>query len=125
MVYLGQLILVYRKIFMLPRIDHQTHLSPLYHNFVSALKVKNFTGDINASYSARLAVATDNSVYQQLPQLVLHPRTQQDISLLAKTASQEQFSEIKFSARGGGTGTNGQSLTPGIIVDLSKYMNKY
>ena len=124
MVYLGQLILVYRKIFMLPRIDHQTHLSPLYHNFVSALKVKNFTGDINASYSARLAVATDNSVYQQLPQLVLHPRTQQDISLLAKTASQEQFSEIKFSARGGGTGTNGQSLTPGIIVDLSKYMNK-
>ena len=44
--------------------------------------------------------------------------------MLTKTASEDQFSEIKFSARGGGTGTNGQSLTPGIIVDLSKYMNK-
>ncbi len=109
---------------MLPRIDHQTHLSPLYDNFVTSLKAHNFTGDISAKYSTRLAVATDNSVYQQLPQLVINPRTQQDIMLLAKTASEDQYSEIKFSARGGGTGTNGQSLTPGIIVDLSKYMNK-
>ncbi len=109
---------------MLPRIDHQTHLSPLYDNFVSLLKAKKFTGDISAKYSARLAVATDNSVYQQLPQLVINPRTQQDIILLAKTANKDKFSDIKFSARGGGTGTNGQSLTPGIIVDLSKYMNK-
>ncbi len=108
---------------MLPRIDHQTHLPPLYENFVSSLKAKHFTGDINASYSARLAVATDNSIYQQLPQLVIHPRTHKDIVLLAKTACEDKFDEIKFSARGGGTGTNGQSLSPGIIVDLSKYMN--
>ncbi|MBL0710623.1 MAG: FAD-binding oxidoreductase [Colwellia sp.] len=109
---------------MLPRIDHQTHLPPLYHHFKQALTNRNFTGDISAKYSTRLSVATDNSVYQQLPQLVINPRSQQDIVLLAKTASEEQFSNIKFSARGGGTGTNGQSLTPGIIVDLSKYMNK-
>ncbi len=109
---------------MLPRIDHKTHLPSLYENFVVSLKDNNFTGDINASYSARLAVATDNSVYQQLPVLVIHPRTKQDIVVLTKTSNEDQYSEIKFSARGGGTGTNGQSLTPGIIVDLSKYMNK-
>jgi len=109
---------------MLPRIEHQTHLPPLYDNFKKALIRSNFTGDISAKYSARLSVATDNSVYQQLPQLVINPRTQQDIVVLTKTASDELFSNIKFSARGGGTGTNGQSLTPGIIVDLSKYMNK-
>jgi len=109
---------------MLPRIDHQTHLPAIFENFSSALKAKNFTGDISAKYSARLAVATDNSIYQQLPQLVINPRSQQDIILLAQTASEEKYNEIKFSARGGGTGTNGQSLTPGIIVDLSKYMNK-
>ena len=109
---------------MLPRIDHQTHLSPLYERFVASLKTNHFTGDISAKYSARLAVATDNSVYQQLPSLVIHPRTRQDIVILTKTSNEEQYSEIKFSARGGGTGTNGQSLTPGIIVDLSKYMNK-
>ncbi|MDX2367371.1 MAG: FAD-binding and (Fe-S)-binding domain-containing protein [Colwellia sp.] len=109
---------------MLPRIDHQTHLSPLYERFVASLKNNGFTGDINASYSARLSVATDNSVYQQLPKLVIHPRTKQDIVVLTETSNEDQYSEIKFSARGGGTGTNGQSLTPGIIVDLSKYMNK-
>jgi len=109
---------------MLPHISHQNHLPPLYDSFIITLKDNNFTGDINASYSARLAVATDNSVYQQLPQLVIHPRTKQDIILLAKTASNEQYLNIKFSARGGGTGTNGQSLTPGVVIDLSKYMNK-
>ncbi|WP_019027418.1 D-2-hydroxyglutarate dehydrogenase YdiJ [Colwellia piezophila] len=108
---------------MLPHISHQNHLPPLYDDFIFSLKNKNFTGDINASYSARLAVATDNSIYQQLPQLVIHPRTKADIVLLAKTASDEQYQSIKFSARGGGTGTNGQSLTPGVVVDLSKYMN--
>ncbi len=109
---------------MLPHISHQNHLPPLYNDFISSLKDKNFTGDINASYSARLSVATDNSVYQQLPQLVIQPRTKADIVLLARTASNEQYLTIKFSARGGGTGTNGQSLTPGVVIDLSKYMNK-
>ncbi|MBU2870903.1 FAD-binding and (Fe-S)-binding domain-containing protein [Colwellia sp. E2M01] len=109
---------------MLPHISHQSHLPPLYNDFINTLKSHNFTGDINASYSARLAVATDNSIYQQLPQLVIQPRTKADIVLLTKTSSEAQFVSIKFSARGGGTGTNGQSLTPGVIVDLSKYMNK-
>ena len=109
---------------MLPRIEHQSNLPSHYDLFVNSLNQKKFTGDINASYSARLAVATDNSIYQQLPQLVIHPRSKQDIILLAKTASEEMFKDIKFSARGGGTGTNGQSLTPGVVVDLSKYMNQ-
>ncbi|MDP7591985.1 MAG: FAD-binding and (Fe-S)-binding domain-containing protein [Litorilituus sp.] len=109
---------------MLPDINAKNHLPALYDDFVQRLQSLNFTGDISAKYSARLAVATDNSVYQQLPQLVVNPRSQQDIILLTKTASLAKFSQIKFSARGGGTGTNGQSLTPGIVVDLSKYMNR-
>ena len=109
---------------MLPRLEHQSLISELYQEFSTLLKSKNFTGDINCSYGARLAVATDNSVYQQLPELVLHPRSKQDIVLITKLSGEAQFTEIKFSARGGGTGTNGQSLTPGIVVDLSKYMNR-
>lgn len=109
---------------MLPRLAHQAHIPHLYDAFATSLKDNKFTGDISARYSDRLAVATDNSVYQQLPQLVLHPRTKIDIQLLASLASSDEFNIIKFSARGGGTGTNGQSLTPGIVVDLSKYMNR-
>ncbi len=109
---------------MLPRLDDQELVTPLYQNFAQKLYQQRFTGDINRQYSARLAVATDNSVYQRLPQLVLHPRSKQDIQLITKLSNEVQFNDIKFSARGGGTGTNGQSLTPGIVVDLSKYMNR-
>jgi len=109
---------------MLPRLDPQELVSPLYQQFANQLSKQRFSGDVSMNYGARLAVATDNSVYQQLPQLVLHPRSQQDVQLITSLANETQFNEIKFSARGGGTGTNGQSLTPGIVVDLSKYMNR-
>jgi FAD/FMN-containing dehydrogenase/Fe-S oxidoreductase len=108
---------------MLPRLSPQELVSPLYQEFAKILATKHFTGDINFQYSARLAHATDNSIYQQLPQLVLHPRCKQDIQVVTLLGSEAQFNAIKFSARGGGTGTNGQSLTPGIVLDLSKYMN--
>jgi len=109
---------------MLPRIDHLELVAPLYQKFAQKLQLQPFKGDVNCQYSARLAVATDNSIYQQLPQLVLHPKSKADIQLITVLANEDNFNEIKFSARGGGTGTNGQSLTPGIVVDLSKYMNK-
>jgi len=115
----------YSCLLMLPKITHQAHLPALYHDFVNTLtQGQAFTGDIDTSYSGRLSVATDNSIYQQLPQLVIQPRTKHDIVLLTKIASEDKYHGIKFSARGGGTGTNGQSLTPGVVVDLSKYMNK-
>ena len=109
---------------MLPRLDPQSLVSELYQEFSQSLISQQFSGDINTSYGARLSVATDNSIYQQLPQLVLHPRAQKDIQIICLLASSAKFNDIKFSARGGGTGTNGQSLTPGVVVDLSKYMNR-
>ena len=108
---------------MLPRLDAQELLAPLYQQYANALAKSTFSGEISTSYGARLAVATDNSIYQQLPQLVLHPKNAQDIQTICLLANDEKYTAIKFSARGGGTGTNGQSLTPGIVVDLSKHMN--
>ncbi|TKB43777.1 D-2-hydroxyglutarate dehydrogenase YdiJ [Thalassotalea mangrovi] len=109
---------------MLPRLDIDDLISPLYQKYLDTLKSSGYRGDISCQYSARLAVATDNSVYQQIPQAVLHPKSVDDISILTSLANLEKFQEIQFSARGGGTGTNGQSLTPGIVVDLSRYMNR-
>ena len=42
---------------------------------------------------------------------------------IAKLAGEPRFAALKFTPRGGGTGTNGQSLTDGIVVDLSRHMN--
>ncbi len=102
-------------------LDPSSIIESDYQEFLALLKKSTFSGDIEFSYASRLAVATDNSIYQQLPQAVVLPKSTEDLSLIGKTAS--QFENVRFSARGGGTGTNGQSLTSGIIVDMSRYMN--
>lgn len=43
---------------------------------------------------------------------------------LARLLVRPEFRAVVLTPRGGGTGTNGQSLTDGIIVDLSRHMNR-
>ncbi len=69
-------------------------------------------------------MATDNSVYQLLPDAVIFPRSTADVALLARVAAEPRFKSLIFTPRGGGTGTNGQALNGGIIVDMSRYMNR-
>ncbi len=109
---------------MLPRLENQISVDPVVIKFLTSLEEKGFTGDVETQYASRLAVATDNSVYQQLPQAVVHPKSTEDVILIGKLSSHSDYERITFSPRGGGTGTNGQSLTPGIVVDLSRHMNK-
>ncbi len=109
---------------MLPLLSHQQTLEPIYLAYLNALEKSDFSGDIDRRYSARLAQATDNSVYQFLPQSVLYPKSTQDVQLMLQLAAKDEFNKVTFSARGGGTGTNGQSLSHGLIVDVSRYMNR-
>ncbi len=105
----------------LPALDVESGPQSNYHAFFSALSRSEFSGDIEFSYASRLAVATDNSIYQALPQGVVLPKSVADLQVIGELAS--QYNDVSFSARGGGTGTNGQSLTSGIIVDVSRHMN--
>ncbi len=107
---------------MLPVLPYQASIDDAVLRFLDDLNNTSFTGESEATYASRLAVATDNSVYQQLPQAVIFPRHADDVIVIGKLAT--KYPQVSFSARGGGTGTNGQSLTPGIVVDLSRYMNR-
>lgn len=109
---------------VLPEIAAENALPDDYRHFIEQVRSSEFAGEIDVSYSGRLIAATDNSVYQNLPQAVLYPLNQTDLVLLMKLAGQQDNSSVQFSPRGGGTGTNGQSLTSGIVVDLSRHMNK-
>ncbi|WP_026377182.1 D-2-hydroxyglutarate dehydrogenase YdiJ [Aestuariibacter salexigens] len=106
---------------MLPALKPDATLETDYASFLSELSGSAFSGDIEYSYASRLAVATDNSIYQRLPQAVVFPRGTDDVIVIGTLA--KQYPKVCFSARGGGTGTNGQSLTSGIVVDMSRYMN--
>ena len=91
--------------------------------FLTALKAINFSGDIEVSYTERLISATDNSIYQMMPEAVLFPKSNDDVAKVMKLLAKPEFKTVTLSTRGGGTGTNGQSLSNGIILDISRHMN--
>jgi len=109
---------------MIPRIDQTSPLQALYLSFIDQLRTSGFSGDLNPDYATRTVLATDNSIYQVLPQGVIYPKDVADIIILTKLSQKPEFNSIVLSPRGGGTGTNGQSLTDGLVVDTSKYMNR-
>jgi FAD/FMN-containing dehydrogenase/Fe-S oxidoreductase len=106
----------------LPVVPPESAVEQKYLTFLDGLAKSTFSGEIEHSYSSRLAFATDNSIYQRMPQAVVYPKSVDDLSMLGKFA--KQTPSIQFSARGGGTGTNGQSLTSGIVVDISRHLNQ-
>ncbi|AOY88487.1 FAD-binding oxidoreductase [Marinobacter salinus] len=109
---------------MLPRLEHTTPTQSRYLAFLKALKHSGFNGEMTMDYATRTVLATDNSIYQVLPQAVIFPTNKTDVQRLGRLASRTEWRDIVFSPRGGGTGTNGQSLTDGIVVDLSRHMNR-
>lgn len=90
--------------------------------FLNALEKRGFLGEISPHQADRLIASTDNSVYQLLPQGVLYPRHEADLKTIFTLAAQIQFKNIYFAPRGGGTGTNGQSLTDGLVIDCSRHL---
>jgi len=99
-------------------------LTALYRGFLDTLAQAGFRGEISSRYADRLVLATDNSIYQRLPQAVVFPRDADDVQCLARLVAEPAYHPVVLTARGGGTGTNGQSLTDGIVVDLSRHMNR-
>ncbi len=108
---------------MLPRITPDNLIEKNYLSYLTRLKSSAFSGEIKTDYATRLSVATDNSIYQVIPQAVVYPRSTADIAIALTLSNEPEFTTIRFAPRGGGTATNGQSLSAGIILDCSKYLN--
>ncbi len=108
---------------MIPCLSEIDSIQKHYLDFLDALEDGGFAGDLNPDYGNRIVLSTDNSIYQVLPQGIIYPQNADDLVLIARLAGQERFNQVRITARGGGTGTNGQSLTDGLVVDISKHMN--
>lgn len=90
-------------------------------DFLAALRETAFSGDIGDDLASRLVGATDNSIYRIAPDAILFPRSAADMETALQLASQHG---VPVTARGGGTGTNGQSLNTGVILDTSRHMTR-
>lgn len=80
-----------------------------------------FEGDIYTGESMRALYATDASAYRELPLAVLRPVNKQDILNIIRFAGQQR---VPLIPRGAGTSLAGQVVGNGIIMDISRYMNK-
>jgi len=96
----------------------------MYRDFLSALQEAGFEGNISSDYANRTVLSTDNSIYQRLPQAVICPANVHDVQRVASLLAEPAHRSVTVAPRGGGTGTNGQSLTDGIVVDLSRNMDR-
>ncbi|MFH1615655.1 MAG: anaerobic glycerol-3-phosphate dehydrogenase subunit C [Planctomycetota bacterium] len=82
---------------------------------------KTVKGDVFADIFTRAAFSTDASIYQIIPLCVAAPRDSEDIAAIIRYAGQKN---IPIAARGAGSGLAGEALTSGIVLDMTRYMNK-
>src|SRR3954470_20073308 len=108
---------------MIPRLVDLPRPAPLYVEFLAELRTRGFVGDLSLTHADRTVLATDNSIYQLTPQAIAFPRDADDLVRIVRATQDPRFADVKLAPRGGGTGTNGQSLTDGLVVDVSRHMN--
>ncbi|MCZ6578586.1 MAG: FAD-binding and (Fe-S)-binding domain-containing protein [Gammaproteobacteria bacterium] len=99
-------------------VNTSDHLSIFLHTLVQS----GFKGDCETTYGARIVASTDNSIYQVIPEAILYPANADDINFIVASVARQPQKSISITPRGGGTGTNGQSLNRNVIVDTSRYL---
>lgn len=79
------------------------------------------SGEVRMDAASRSLYSTDASVYQIVPRGVVLPRSVADVVGLVRVAAAHR---VPLTARGGGTSQAGQAIGEGLVVDMSKHMNR-
>jgi len=102
-------------------VSNHTHLSAPFQQLATSFSGELFY-DQSASHEAqKLVYSTDASVYQEKPLAVAVPKTVEDIKTLISFANEHHLTLIPRAA---GTSLAGQVVGNGLVVDISKYLNK-
>lgn len=109
---------------MIPRLIADKKVSEGTPGFLAALVKTGFRGDVETGPGQRIVYSTDNSIYQLAPSAIVFPKDAEDIKRIAAVLSLPEHAGVSISPRGGGTGTNGQSLNTGVTVDCSRHMTR-
>jgi FAD/FMN-containing dehydrogenase/Fe-S oxidoreductase len=96
-------------------IQHSEAESEIAHELTRTVR-----GEVRFDSMSRWLYSTDASSYQVLPAGVVIPRDADDISAIVQVVAQQGASIVP---RGGGTSLSGQTIGPGIILDLSRHID--
>ncbi|MGQ9574778.1 MAG: FAD-binding and (Fe-S)-binding domain-containing protein [Thermoguttaceae bacterium] len=78
-------------------------------------------GEVRADEVFLQLYATDASIYEIRPLCVVRPVSTADVAACVQYAAEKG---IPVHARGAGTGTAGESLGPGLVVDFSRHLHR-
>ncbi len=82
---------------------------------------RELRGEARFDRMTRGLYATDASIYQIRPRGVVLPRTPEDVTATLAAAREEG---VSVTPRGAGTSLAGQAIGDGLVVDVSRYLNR-
>ena len=87
---------------------------------------EHLLGEVMTSADARKYFATDGSIFNLVPNLVVYPRNENDVRKTARFTWQlaERGRIIPITARGSGTDQSGAALGSGIMMAFPAHMNR-
>jgi FAD/FMN-containing dehydrogenase/Fe-S oxidoreductase len=85
------------------------------------LLAQTIDGELFTDNTHRIIYATDGSSYREIPQAVVLPKNKEDVKKVLAFAREHKTSIIPRAA---GTSLAGQVVGSGIVVDISKYMDR-
>lgn len=83
--------------------------------------LENISGEVRFDEISRKVYSVDASIYEIEPIGIVLPKTESDLLNTIRIAKQHG---IPIIARGAATGITGGCIGKGLIIDLSKYMNR-
>ena len=97
-----------------------TATRPVQTAFVDELR-NTVSGEVRTDDLARGLYATDASIYEITPDVVIMPRTVADVVAVVRLCARHG---VPLTPRGAGTGLTGGAVNRGVQLDLSRYMNR-
>ena len=88
---------------------------------LAGMLMQKIEGEVRFDKMSRILYSTDASMYEIEPVGVVLPKHKQDVLHVINLANEH---ETPLIPRGGGTGLAGGVVGSGIVMDMSKYMNR-
>lgn len=84
------------------------------------------SGDVTDTEAERTKYSRDTSLFTRMPQLVVYPKTTDDVSSLVREigAAKKNGLDVSVTARSAGTDMSGGPLTHSVVAVFTKYLNK-
>lgn len=91
-------------------------------NYIDDIK-KFFKGDIKADKKTRELYSHDTSLFEVVPEVILFPRTRDDIKQLVTYVANHKktYPNLSITARSGGSDMSGGAINDSIIIDFERY----